>query len=793
MDNEKKTDAIAARGRIRTTQKLWRFLHNVTTTSLTNLNKTALVDGKRTYTYGQMFREWERFASVFSALGMTKEQNARVGLLGSTSAEVIFAFYGLNMVGAEVSLVPSYSALTSRKVIETIRSEKLTDFIVTDDFAQANLVNDLLVRKRELGLNNVIVLHVTVAGITVNPILTTVQESKNNYLKGLYGPVCMENLLSAYAALPVSYASEESCDTAVILHTSGTTSGTGKPVALSDEAVNAAAACFYKYEGLDLPWENLVTATIVDLSNAYSLIDQVHVPFAMGATVVCVPGGILNPWFYKAIPQYGITFLFTISAMFERWIKMPNQKGLDFSSLRFVILGGASVSAADKKRYYAFMQEHGGGEITLLNGYGISELGGACCLSSGDLEDESIGYPLPGVSARLLDEETGRFRSVRDAPCEGVLYLNSPAIATTVLNGKEILKTERIQRKAYICTNDLVRMDGDGKVTFLGRANRYFINEEGKKYESGRVETEFSRQNGIVCCGVVPVYVKTTHDNIPMLCVTTQSAGEGAKEVIQKALRQIFVVEKTLSPDNIPSRVMIAQELPRNSNGKLDLYRIGRGEVEGDIYEVKPVTVLGKVQDFALVALKEESADMIKEVFDGISAELKNDLPFHSSKDKHIKQEESDMKNVKRVIDTYNAMNSVGRQMMKNMMSQTAQKFGCNQAGSCSMPDAKKAAEFLQQLNQKAVQAAPPVMRQLNQKAAQSVVAPTQQHMNQMVAYMTRMNQISLNFMEKMFEQNCKMMNQFFSAAQSPVQEETMEPAPEEEAAEAEEIIEEVE
>lgn len=120
MDNEKKTDAIAARGRIRTTQKLWRFLHNVTTTSLTNLNKTALVDGKRTYTYGQMFREWERFASVFSALGMTKEQNARVGILGSTSAEVIFAFYGLNMVGAEVSLVPSYSALTSRKVIETI-------------------------------------------------------------------------------------------------------------------------------------------------------------------------------------------------------------------------------------------------------------------------------------------------------------------------------------------------------------------------------------------------------------------------------------------------------------------------------------------------------------------------------------------------------------------------------------------------------------------------------------------------------------------------------------------------
>ena len=65
------------------------FLHTVTTSSLTNLDKTALVDGKRTDSYGQMFRECERFASAFSALGMTKEKNAQVGILGSTSAEVI--------------------------------------------------------------------------------------------------------------------------------------------------------------------------------------------------------------------------------------------------------------------------------------------------------------------------------------------------------------------------------------------------------------------------------------------------------------------------------------------------------------------------------------------------------------------------------------------------------------------------------------------------------------------------------------------------------------------------------
>ena len=774
----------AARQRIRQSQKVWKYIRDVTNTNICNLNRIAIKDGARQYTYGLMFREWERYASVFSALGMTAENNSRVGILGSTCAGVIFAFYGLNMVGADVSLVPSYSSLIPRKVIETIRNEKLTDFIVTDDFAQANLIQELLIRQDELGLNNILVLHVPVSGATVNPALSAVQEAKRLYMLGMYGPICMDTLLAVYGNHPVSYAAEDSGDTSVILHTSGTTSGTGKPVALSDSAVNAAAACFYEYRDIDLPWENLVTAVIVDLSNAYSLIDQVHLPFAMGATVVCAPGGILNPWFYKAIPAYGITFLFTVSAMFERWMKAPDCGDMDFSSLRFAVLGGASVSAADKQRYYDFLQEHGAGEITLLNGYGISELGGACCLSSADLADEAIGYPLPGVSVRLLDEEKGVFLSERDAPCEGVLYLNSDAIATAELDGVEILKTEQIDRKPYICTNDLVRMDADGKLTFLGRANRYFIHEEGKKYESGRVETEFNRQNAIESCGVVPVYIKTTHDNIPMLCVTTRAAGEAAREVVQKALRQVFVVEKTLKTDNIPSRVMIARELPRNANGKIDLYRISRGEVEGDVYIVNALHILDKLTDFKLVPYEEGPADMIKEVFDGISAEMKSNLPFHKNKDIPINEEEKEAmskkktaEGSKKAFEDFSAMNRMGRQMMKNMFDKITQNLGVD----WKMPDAQETMERVEQMKQKVVDSVQDTECRVKDAAQNNVIPTLQQQMHQMVNTMAQMNQTALNLMQKMFEQNCRMMDQFFAAVskETPVEEKPEEPAAE--------------
>ena len=773
MEKNRNAAQTELRKRVRQSQKAWKYIRDVNNTEIADLSAAALIDGGRTYTYGLMFREWERYASVFSALGMTGEKRARVGLLGTTSAEAVFAIYGLNMVGADVSLVPAYSALFTKKITETIRSERLTDFIITDDFAQANLINDLLVQRKTLGLNNVIVLHVPVAGVTVNPMVTAVQEAKFRYLKGLYGPICMDELLAAYGSHPVAYAAENSCDTAFILHTSGTTGGAGKPVALSDAAFNAAAAGFFDLEGLP-PRDQLTTAVIVDLSNAYGVIDQVHVPFAMGAAVVVAPGGVLNPWFYKAIPHCGITFLFTISAMFERWMKLPESKCPDFSSLRFVVLGGASVSAADKRRYYEFMRKHGAGEITLLNGYGISELGGACCLSSPDIDDESIGRPLRGVGVRLFSEEGGTYLTPADAPCEGVLYLRSPSLATAELDGKEIVKYEQIDGASYICTNDYARLESDGRLTFLGRANRYFINEEGRRYESGRVETEVSRQSGIESCCVVPVYIKTTHDNIPMLCVKTLDGALAPTEVIREALRQVFIAQKTLKSEYIPYRVMVAGELPRNANGKIDLYKISRGEVEGETFTVETVRLLDRITDFRLIPYEEGPADMIKEVFDGITAELKSNLPGNKKKTNNDKTEENEMKVAKKAVESFNSMNRMGMQMMKNMMGKMGQANpikGFENAPFGGKPDFGKLQAGVKAAGEKAAEMLPDLSKLTGapgaaQDLAKSMLPAMRDQMTQMMKGMQEMNRIALDTMQSMFDQNCKMMAQVFDAVE---------------------------
>ncbi len=89
---------------------------------------------------------------------MTEEQSARVGVMGSPYPEVFFASYGLNMVGAQVSLVASWSSFSFSKLEESIREEKLTDFIITDEIAQPDLVHEILLKRKELGLRHVILL-----------------------------------------------------------------------------------------------------------------------------------------------------------------------------------------------------------------------------------------------------------------------------------------------------------------------------------------------------------------------------------------------------------------------------------------------------------------------------------------------------------------------------------------------------------------------------------------------------------------------------------------------------------
>lgn len=84
-------------------QKCWSFIKELNSCSDERLDRIAIRDGYRTYTYRQMFRYWERYAEAFSGVDITGRNHSRVGLIGAQQTETVFAFYALNMTGASVS------------------------------------------------------------------------------------------------------------------------------------------------------------------------------------------------------------------------------------------------------------------------------------------------------------------------------------------------------------------------------------------------------------------------------------------------------------------------------------------------------------------------------------------------------------------------------------------------------------------------------------------------------------------------------------------------------------------
>ena len=667
-------DMTAEKRKVKKEQKAWKYLRDMYGQKGSELNKLAIIDGEIQYTYAQIFREWERYAAVFTALDMTEEQNARVGVLGSPYPEVFFASYGLNMVGAQVSLIASWSSFSVSKLEESILQEKLTDFIITDEIAQPDLIHELLLKRKELGLHHVILLHVHLGGDSVSSAITAAQELKYASLKQFYNPICMDTLLMCFGNGPVQYAQQETADTAFILHTTGTTSGAGKPVPMSDLATNEAAARFLMLKNLSLPFDNLVSMVVVDVSTSYGFVDQVHLPFVMGATVVIVPLGILNPLTYKVISSCHISFMFSVSSMFDRWIKMPEDVHFDFSSLKFVALGGTSVSAADKKRYNEFLEAHGGKDVMILNGYGLTEMGGACCLSSPELDDESIGYPMPGFTIRLYDEENDRYFSPEKEGGDGILYLNSLSMSTPELDGKAVVEVKSIDGKPYVCTKDHVRVDPDGRITYLGRATRFFLNEEGRKYDSGRVETEFSRLKDIENCAIIPVLHKMHHDTVPMLCVQTVERAGVPRDVILNALRQVFLEKKLLSEEYIPYQVMLVEKFPLNSNGKIDLYQLSHGKVSGDMYTVEPVRSQDQLSDFNLIPCEAGQTDVIAQILEDMSEDIKNSMPGKKRGNSN-KNQASTKETNSRLYEDFDLRRYLYQQWMNNRRGMQRQGF----------------------------------------------------------------------------------------------------------------------
>jgi acyl-CoA synthetase (AMP-forming)/AMP-acid ligase II len=221
----------------------------------------------------------------------------------------------------------------------------------------------------------------------------------------------------------------------------------------------------------------------------------------------------------------------------------------DLSSLRSVVSGTAPLDPDDAD---AFMSRYG---IPALATYAATEFGGS--VAGWNVEDHrtywtskrgSVGRAHAGCELRVVDPESGK---TVEADTEGLLEVKA-----TQLGGGE-----------WVRTTDLARLDTDGFLWILGRADQAII-RGGFKVRPDDIKAALERHPSVRGAAVVSREDRRL-GAVPVAIVELRPGSDvqGPEELLEYSATVLARYE-------LPTEIHIVEVLPRTESGKVDLSAI---------------------------------------------------------------------------------------------------------------------------------------------------------------------------------------------------------------------------
>ena len=161
------------------------------------------------------------------------------------------------------------------------------------------------------------------------------------------------------------------------------------------------------------------------------------------------------------IEHEGVSIFFGVPTMFQMMMESPKFDGVDFSSIRFMVSGGAPLPKTVADTY----QEQKG--IRIWEGYGLTEVGPNNFLANGKLG--SVGFPMFNVDVSIVDEDGQQVDQGED----GELLLKGDHMCAGYWNKPE--ETKAAFKDGWFATGDLARIDADGHLSIVGRKKDMLI------------------------------------------------------------------------------------------------------------------------------------------------------------------------------------------------------------------------------------------------------------------------------------------------------------------------------
>lgn len=341
-------------------------------------------------------------------------------------------------------------------------------------------------------------------------------------------------------------------DGLLIIATSGTT-GTPKGVVLTH------ANCFWTNVGFDL------AAPMAGDDVVLQVLPQFHVggwnvqpllAWWKGATVVLEPS--FEPdRVLDLIEDRHVTTMMGVPATYLLLAQHPRFERTDLSSLRRVLVGGASMSLA----LIDVWQRRG---IEVVQGYGLTEASpNVLCLAPEDARSHlgSVGKSYSFVDVALHDHVTGDFIV---GAGRGEIYVKGPNVFSQYWS--DPVATTAAFDDGWLRTGDVAERDDQGYYRICGRSKEMFISG-GENVYPAEVEQ------------VVVAFDSV--DDVAVVAVEHPRWGEtGVAFVVAKCDTALDIealvqhCRSNLASYKVPSQFLVLDELPRTAIGKIDKRRL---------------------------------------------------------------------------------------------------------------------------------------------------------------------------------------------------------------------------
>ncbi|AWM10598.1 malonate--CoA ligase [Bradyrhizobium symbiodeficiens] len=337
----------------------------------------------------------------------------------------------------------------------------------------------------------------------------------------------------------------ENGDLAAILYTSGTT-GRSKGAMLTHDnlASNSLSLVgYWRFTDKDV----LIHA--LPIYHTHGLFVATNVTLFARASMIFLPK--LDPDLIIKLMARA-TVLMGVPTFYTRLLQNSALSRDTTKHMRLFISGSAPL-LAETHREWSARTGH-----AVLERYGMTETNmNTSNPYDGERVPGAVGFPLPGVSVRVTEPETGK-----ELPREeiGMIEVKGPNVFKGYWRMPEKTKSE-FRDDGFFITGDLGKIDGKGYVHILGRGKDLVISGGFNVYPK-EIESEIDAMPGVVESAVIGVPHADFGEGVTAVLVCNKGA-----DVTEAAV--LHALDGRIAKFKMPKRVFVVDELPRNTMGKV--------------------------------------------------------------------------------------------------------------------------------------------------------------------------------------------------------------------------------